>query len=49
MEIKKPGSSLFLHLRTIFTTTVLNFCVRYGNRCVHCAIATRLFLENFVL
>ena len=29
----------------IVATTVLNFCVRDGNRCVHRAITTRLFLE----
>ena len=28
----------------IVATTVLNFCVRDGNRCVHRAITTRLFL-----
>ena len=29
---------------TTFTAAVLNFCVRDGNRCVHSAIVTRLFL-----
>ena len=31
---------------TTFTATVLNFCVRDGNRCVHSAIVTRLFLSG---
>ena len=35
------------HQPSIFGTTELNFCVRYGNRCVHHAIATRSsFLSN---
>ena len=29
-----------------FAVTVLNFCVRDGNRCDHRAIVTRLFLER---
>ena len=29
-----------------FAVTVLNFCVRDGNRCDHRAIAARLFLER---
>ena len=39
-----PGNSLFsLAKLDTFATTVLNFCVRDGNRCGHCAIVTRLF------
>ena len=34
---------------SIFGTTKLNFCVRNGNRCSLCAIATTLFCENLVL
>ena len=30
--------------RTTIGVKVLNFCVRYGNRCDHFAIATRPFL-----
>ena len=33
---------------TTFTATVLNFCVRDGNRCVHSAIVTRLFLFRLI-
>ena len=31
---------------TTIAVTVLNFCVRDGNRCAHRAIVTRLFLER---
>ena len=31
---------------TTISVKVLNFCVRYGNRCIHLAIATRPFFEN---
>ena len=30
----------------IVAVKMLNFCVRDGNRCVHLAIITRLFLRN---
>ena len=44
---KRTGSLLLSHLGTIFAVMMLNFCVRYGNRCVHHAIATRSsFLSN---
>ena len=38
---KRTGSSLLLHRSTIVAVMMLNFCVRYGNRCVHHAITTR--------
>ncbi len=31
---------------TIFGSKVLNFCVRYGNRCIHFDIVTKLFFQN---
>ena len=31
---------------TTISVKVLNFCVRYGNRCIHLAIATRPLFEN---
>ena len=34
---------------TTIGVTKLNFCVRNGNRCSLCAIATTLFCENLVL
>ena len=34
------GSSLLLRLRTIVATMMLNFCVRYGYRCLHHAFTT---------
>ena len=45
MYKKSPAARYFRH-KTIVATTVLNFCVRDGNRCVHCAIATRLYLRE---
>ena len=44
-KIKSPAARYFV-LSDIFATTVLNFCVRDGNRCVHRAIATRLFIKR---
>ena len=44
-KIKSPAARYFV-LTDIFATTVLNFCVRDGNRCVHRAIATRLFYKR---
>ena len=41
---KRTGSLLFSHRSTIFAVMMLNFCVRYGYRCVHHAIATRSLL-----
>ena len=41
-----PGNLLFSHLRTIFAVKMLNFCVRYGYRCVHLAFITRLPLSS---
>ena len=41
-----PGNDLSLPLRTIVSAEVLNFCVRYGNRCVHFAIVTRHSLKT---
>ena len=35
------GNDLSSPVRTIFGAKVLNFCVRYGNRCIHFAIITR--------
>ena len=45
---KRTGSLLLSHRSTIVAVMMLNFCVRYGYRCVHHAIATRssLFLSN---
>ena len=45
---KKPGNVLLLHKRTTIGAEVLNYCVRYGNRCVHFAIVTRLFFQNWI-
>ena len=44
-EIKKEGTGnvLFSHRSTIFAAMMLNFCVRYGYRCVHHAVITRFF------
>ena len=36
----KTGNLLLSHLRTIFAVMMLNFCVRYGYRCLHHAIIT---------
>ena len=41
---QSPGSLLFSHCSTIVAVMMLNFCVRYGYRCVHLAIATRSFI-----
>ena len=43
---KRTGSLLLSHRSTIFAVMMLNFCVRYGYRCVHHAIATRSSLSN---
>ena len=42
-DIRRTGSLLLLQFPTIVAVMMLNFCVRYGNRCVHHAIATRSF------
>ena len=47
LQKKEPGNLLFLP-RATFTATVLNFCVRDGNRCVHRAIVTRLFFIQMI-
>ena len=49
IDNKKSPAARYFVLADIFATTVLNFCVRDGNRCVHRAIATRLFLREIVL
>ena len=41
---KRTGSLLLSHRSTIVAVMMLNFCVRYGYRCVHHAIATRSFI-----
>ena len=46
---KKSPAARYSVLSDTFATTVLNFCVRDGNRCVHRAIATRLFFTEIVL
>ena len=43
---KAQRRAILSPLGDTFATAVLNFCVRDGNRCVHRAIATRLFLER---
>ena len=42
---ERTGSLLFSQLPTIFAVMMLNFCVRYGYRCVHHAITTRSLLN----
>ena len=44
-QIKKSLATCYScrYSPTTFAATVLNFCVRDGNRCVHSAIVTRLF------
>ena len=49
---ERTGSLLLLHLRTIFAVMMLNFCVRYGYRCFHHAIATgssELYTQNRII
>ena len=49
---KGTGSLLLWPLRTIVAVMMLNFCVRYGYRCVHHAIATRSFeqiAQNWII
>lgn len=41
-----PGRLLFLPFRTIFAVAMLNFCVRYGYRCSHCPVSTRLLFNH---
>ena len=40
------GSVLLSRLPTIFAAMMLNFCVRYGYRCVHHAFTTRSSSTN---
>ena len=42
---KKSPAARYSVFSDTFATTVLNFCVRDGNRCVHRAITTRLFFR----
>ena len=43
---KKNWQLAIFAQRTIVAVMMLNFCVRYGNRCVHHAIATRSLSLN---
>ena len=45
----RAGNDLFSPVRTIVGAEVLNFCVRHGNRCVHFAIVTKLFFQNWII
>ena len=46
MDIEGNWRLAIVALSTIVAVMMLNFCVRYGYRCVHHAIATRfLFFE----
>ena len=46
---KAQRLAILLKLNT-FATTVLNFSVRDGKRCVHCVIVTRLLVKgNYTL
>ena len=49
LEVKKyikKNWQLPIFAYTIVGVKVLNFCVRYGNRCIHFAIVTNLILEK---
>ena len=45
---KRTGSLLLSHRSTIVAVMMLNFCVRYGYRCVHHAIITRSSLSSIL-
>ena len=45
---KKNWQRAIFAQRTIFAAMMLNFCVRYGYRCVHHAIITRSSLSSIL-